>query len=164
MDLEQGIKASLIASPVCTLSSATKQLGLPEKSEVQVDGVIRLVVPTVLEQQMTTIETAKDEETLARSELIVEDKTVPSFGRPQTKSSITTESMVHADMPQQRKGLLPSYTELPSIEPLSKATVTRAGPLPNSSKPSPAALQRTPFFPRGAESIPPMIWTMPERG
>lgn len=36
--------------------------------------------------------------------------------------------------------------------------------LPNSTESVPDQRQRVPYFPRGAESIPPVIWSMPERG
>ncbi len=136
MDLEQGIKGSLVAGPICTLVNDTSEqpvVAEGNRNEVQVEGVIQLQVP-VLEHEEGPQEVA------------------------------AVEPMASTDRSQQIKGPWPSYTGLPSVEPLSQTVVTSDRPVPNSSKPALATPQRAPFLPRGAESIPPMIWAMPERG
>lgn len=139
------VQAHLAVGPACTLTSKEQQ-----RTDVQVDGIIRLVVPTILEAQTVTIEGAPDEKTLARSE-----------SGTQTKATTATELVAPVDIPPPRKGVLPSYT---AAGPLSRTTAIRSGAGPNSPEPGLAAPERTPFFPPGAESIPPIMWTMPERG
>lgn len=113
----------------------------------------------------TVIKAAQHAGSLERNEVQVEGviRLQGPTVREKVKGTVPPEYVAPLDRLEQKTGLLPSYTE---PQPVVPATGTRVPDelLPDHKAPPLTKPERRPFFPRGAESIPPVIWTMPERG
>jgi|LSQX01.1.fsa_nt_gb hypothetical protein len=135
VDRAQEIKGYLAGDPVCTLIDAAEHLGKGERDRNQVQ------VEGVIQ---LLVSVRKHEE--------------------EVQSAVATESSTSPDLPPPMRGPLPSYTEPPLDDSWSKTPLTGGRGRPTIPESSPPVSRRAPFVPRGAESIPPTIWTMPERG
>ncbi|MGI6129021.1 MAG: hypothetical protein ACOYEO_02855 [bacterium] len=96
-------------------------------------------------------------------------------GGQEQKAEVEVTGVIQLEIPavpsQQEKVLPPKeepmqfFLENETLPPVERfpAEPTMSPP-PDMVESTPSMHRRMPFFPRGAESIPPMTWAMPERG